>query len=152
MRYKLLFDKINVINSGCLKKTELYIDIETLEIFRGLGDLSKKLKKSRVQCCEYIAIFRRINGRLIEKFNEWQKLDNREKYNKPIDTKKEVLIFLDGNRSNFDISNLKKISRSYDACMSFLGLWSKNKELNNTSLNVVNLYKETKRARNERAR
>lgn len=72
-----------------------------------------------------------------------------EKYNKPIDTKKEVLIFLDGNRANCDISNLKKIPRSYDACMSFLGLWSKNKDLNNTSLNVVKLYKETKRKRDE---
>lgn len=79
MKYKLLFDKINVINSGCLKKTELYIDVETLEIFRGLGDLSKKLKKSGVQCCEYIANFRRINGRLIEKFEEWKKWDNWEK-------------------------------------------------------------------------
>lgn len=72
-----------------------------------------------------------------------------EKYNKPIDTRKEVIIFLDGDRTNCDISNLKKIPRSYDACMSFLGLWSKNKDLNNTSLNVVKLYKETKRARNE---
>lgn len=72
-----------------------------------------------------------------------------EKYNKPIDTKKEVIIFLDGNRANCNISNLKKIPRSYDACMSFLGLWSKNKDINNTSLNVVKLFKETKRARNE---
>ena len=79
MRYKLLFDKINVINRGCLKKTELYIDVETLEVFRGLNDLSKKLKTSMVRCCQRVSCFQRIKGRLIEKFDEWQKWDNWEK-------------------------------------------------------------------------
>lgn len=70
-----------------------------------------------------------------------------EKYNPPINTKKECIMFLDGNRTNYHISNLKKITREQNACMSLLGLWQKNKELNETCLNYVNLHKEIKRKR-----
>jgi hypothetical protein len=94
MRYKLLFDKINVINSGCLKKTKLYIDVETLEIFKGLGDVSKKLKRSIVRCCESIKGFQRIDGRLIEEFDEWQQWDNWEKERY---TKKNNIFFYYGD-------------------------------------------------------
>ena len=72
-----------------------------------------------------------------------------EHYHGAIDTRKECIIHLDGNRQNNDISNLKLIPRSYNAGMSFFGFWSKDKELNLTALNTVKLYKETKRKKNE---
>ena len=36
-----------------------------------------------------------------------------EKYHEPIDIRKEMLIFLDGNRQNYQIENLYKIPRKY---------------------------------------
>lgn len=79
MRYNNLFNKIKILNKGCLKNTEIYIDVETLEIFRGLRDVAKKLNKHYFECCQKISGFQRINGRLIEKFEEWENWDNWEK-------------------------------------------------------------------------
>ena len=79
MKYSSLFEKTNQLKFGLFKKTKLYIDVETLEVFKGLGDVSKKLKRSIVKCCERIKGFKRINGRLIEEFDEWQKWDDWEK-------------------------------------------------------------------------
>lgn len=61
-----------------------------------------------------------------------------EKYNGKVD-KGECVIFLDGNRQNCDINNLRKISRRQNAGMSRNRLWQKDKELNNTALNIVDL-------------
>jgi hypothetical protein len=90
MRYQALFEKIKVLNRG---KAKLYIDVENLELFRGLGEVSKKLGKHAVQCSEAISHLQRINGRLIEKFDEWQKWDNWEKERY---TKKNNIFFIYG--------------------------------------------------------
>jgi hypothetical protein len=90
MRYQALFEKIKVLNRG---KAKLYIDVENLELFRGLGEVSKKLGKHAVQCSEAISRLQRINGRLIEKFDEWQKWDNWEKERY---TKKNNIFFIYG--------------------------------------------------------
>lgn len=46
-----------------------------------------------------------------------------EKYHEPIDIRKEMLLFLDGNRQNYHISNLYKIQRKYIAIFNRHGLW-----------------------------
>lgn len=50
-------------------------------------------------------------------FVEW------EKYHEPIDIRKEMLVFLDGNRQNYHISNLYKIPRKYISTLNKYGLW-----------------------------
>lgn len=90
MRYQALFEKIKVLNRG---KAKLYIDVENLELFKGLNEVSKKLGKHAVQCSVAISNLQRINGRLIEKFDEWQKWDNWEKERY---TKKNNIFFIYG--------------------------------------------------------
>ncbi len=46
-----------------------------------------------------------------------------EKYHEPIDKQKEMLIFLDGNRQNYHISNLYKIPRALIAIFNRNDLW-----------------------------
>lgn len=46
-----------------------------------------------------------------------------EKYHEPIDIRKEMLLFLDGNRQNYHISNLYKISRKMIAIFNRNDLW-----------------------------
>lgn len=50
-------------------------------------------------------------------FVEW------EKYHEPIDIRKEMLLFLDGDRQNHHISNLYKIPRKYIAIFNRNNLW-----------------------------
>ena len=46
-----------------------------------------------------------------------------EKYHEPINIRKEMLLFLDGNRQNYHISNLYKIPRKYIAIFNKNDLW-----------------------------
>ena len=46
-----------------------------------------------------------------------------EKYHEPIEIHKEMLIFLDGNRQNYHISNLYKIPRKYISTLNKYELW-----------------------------
>lgn len=46
-----------------------------------------------------------------------------EKYHEPIDIRKDMLLFLDGNRQNYHISNLYKISRKMIAIFNRNDLW-----------------------------
>lgn len=46
-----------------------------------------------------------------------------EKHHAPIDIRKEMLIFLDGNRQNYHIDNLYKIPRKYISTINKYGLW-----------------------------
>ncbi len=51
----------------------------------------------------------------------------------------EYVIFLDQNRTNFDIDNLRKISRRESACLASSGLAFKDKKLTEVGLGVVKL-------------
>lgn len=51
----------------------------------------------------------------------------------------EYIIFLDQNRKNFNIDNLRKISRRESACLSSSGLAFKDKNLTEIGLDVVRL-------------
>ena len=44
MNFNNLFDKINMLKMGCIKKTRIIIDVETLEIYKGTQDVAKKIK------------------------------------------------------------------------------------------------------------
>lgn len=46
-----------------------------------------------------------------------------EKYHEPINIRKEMLLFLDGNRQNYHISNLYKIPRKYIVIFNKNDLW-----------------------------
>lgn len=46
-----------------------------------------------------------------------------EKYHEPIDIRKDMLLFLDGNRQNYHISNLYKIPRKYISTLNKYELW-----------------------------
>ena len=62
-----------------------------------------------------------------------------EKYHEPIDSNKECLIFLDGNRKNCDISNLRKITRVQNAILSKKELWQSTPETFESALLLVDL-------------
>ena len=70
-------------------------------------------------------------------FVEWKK------YHEPIDISKEALVFLDGNRLNCDISNLKKVSRSQLAVMSKKGLWQTEADCQETALLLADVIVKT---------
>ena len=58
-----------------------------------------------------------------------------------------VVIFLDGDRQNFDISNLKAISRGELAIMCKNGMFDKNPEITNTQHNLATLMVSTNQAK-----
>lgn len=62
-----------------------------------------------------------------------------EKYHEPIDSSKECLIFLDGNKTNCDISNLRKITRAQNATLSKKKLWQSTPETFESALLIVDL-------------
>lgn len=66
-------------------------------------------------------------------FIEW------EKYHEPIDPNKECLIFLDGDRKNCDISNLRKITRAQNATLSIKKLWQDTPQTFESALLLVDL-------------
>lgn len=63
-----------------------------------------------------------------------------EKYHEPIDIRKEMLLFLDGNRQNYHIDNLYKIPRKYIGTLNKYELWKYiTPETIETIMNVVKL-------------
>lgn len=63
-----------------------------------------------------------------------------EKYHEPIDIRNEMLLFLDGNRQNYHISNLYKIPRKYIPTLNKYGLWKYiTPETIETIMNIVKL-------------
>lgn len=58
--------------------------------------------------------------------------------------KNSVIIFLDGNRDNYDIKNLKCIAHKEHEIMAGNNLYFKNKELNETSFLIAKLMKKIK--------
>ena len=79
MRFDRLFNKIDLVRHGVLKKTRFVIDVETLEIFKGAKDAGKKLGCYATQINNAIAMFEPIKGHLLEYFDEWVQWDNWEK-------------------------------------------------------------------------
>lgn len=51
----------------------------------------------------------------------------------------DVIVFLDGNRDNFDINNLEKITRHESNIMAGNKAYFKDKELNKTSIEIAKL-------------
>jgi len=54
-------------------------------------------------------------------------------------SKGEVVIFLDGDKTNLDIKNLKKITQKQLAVMCHQGLFSENPEITDAVSNIANL-------------
>lgn len=79
----------------------------------------------------------------VEEPNKWmlKHIFEWEKKNGPINTKKECLIFLDGDRKNCKISNLMKITRAENLIIGRIGLRNKDRELNKTSVNIAKIMK-----------
>lgn len=79
----------------------------------------------------------------VEEPNKWmlKHVFEWEKQNGPINTRKECLIFLDGDRNNLDLSNLMKIKRSETLIIGRMRLWQKDAELNKTSVNIAKIMK-----------
>lgn len=61
--------------------------------------------------------------------------------------KNSVIIFLDGNRDNFDIKNLKCITHKEHEIMAGNCLYFKDKELNETSVIIAKLISKIKEAK-----
>lgn len=66
-----------------------------------------------------------------------------EKYHGEI-PKDMFVIFLDGNRNNFNIDNLKAITRKTSSLMANYKLFSKDKDVNETGIILSNLIIETR--------
>ena len=63
-----------------------------------------------------------------------------EKHHEPIDIRNEMLLFLDGNRQNYHISNLYKIPRKYIGTLNKYALWQYiSPETIETIINIVKL-------------
>lgn len=62
-----------------------------------------------------------------------------EKYNPPLE-KNEAIVFLDQDRRNTDISNLKKVTRSQLAVMTTKRLWQETAEANESATILANLF------------
>lgn len=60
----------------------------------------------------------------------------------------EFVVFLDQNRNNFNINNLKKISRQASAIMANEDLFSKNEKVTELGIDVANLAIKTKGVQN----
>lgn len=63
-------------------------------------------------------------------------------------TSNDYIIFLDQNRNNFDINNLKRITRRESAVLSNQKLFFNNKELTNAGIDVAKLIIKTKDVKN----
>ena len=87
----------------------------------------------------------------IKEPNKWQ-LKHRyiyeQKYGKI--PKGYNLIFLDGNRKNINLSNLKLISKSEDLIMNRNNLFTKNKDITNTGSLIAKLIDKGNKLKNER--
>ena len=57
----------------------------------------------------------------------------------------EEVIFLDGDKSNFELSNLMKISKSESIRLNYLGLRSNDKELTKAGVGIVRLDQKIRR-------
>lgn len=67
-----------------------------------------------------------------------------EQHNGPV-TKGYVVVMLDRNKQNTDLSNLRMIKRSELLVMNRYGLYTENAELNNTAVNLATLMDKTAR-------
>lgn len=57
------------------------------------------------------------------------------------------LIFLDGNRQNIELNNLKLVSKAEDLIMNNNKLFNKNKEITNTGTIIAKVINETRKKR-----
>lgn len=84
----------------------------------------------------------------IKEPNKWQ-LKHRYIYEKKYGKipKGYNLIFLDGNKQNLEITNLKMVSKAEDLIMNNNNLFTKNKELTNTGAIIAKVINETNKKR-----
>lgn len=66
-----------------------------------------------------------------------------EKYHNVELKDNEYVIFLDGNRNNFDIDNLQVATATESGCMASLGVYTKDKNLTKLGLDVARLKIKT---------
>lgn len=76
-----------------------------------------------------------------------QRIIYQEYYNVKL-TNDDYIIFLDQDRTNFDISNLKRISRRECSILANQKMFSKNPDATNLGINVAKLMIKTKEKEN----
>jgi hypothetical protein len=107
---------------------------------RDLKDLKEMMRTEKYEAGAEVIRPRGHTVVKISKTNEW-KLKNRiiwEKANGPI-PEGHIVIFADGNKSNFDLDNLILVSRSELAVMNHLRLIFTDKDLTKAGKAVANL-------------
>ena len=72
-----------------------------------------------------------------------------EKYYNVKLTNDDYIIFLDQDRTNFDIKNLKRITRHESAILSNQKLFSNNPKVTETGVQVAKLMIKIKESKNE---
>lgn len=72
-----------------------------------------------------------------------------EKYHNVKLTSNDYIIFLDQDRTNFDINNLQKITRHESSILANQKLFSKNPNVTKVGLNVAKLIIKTKKGGDE---
>lgn len=64
-----------------------------------------------------------------------------KEYNEEL-TRNDVIIYLDGNKTNLDIRNLKKITRAENLIMNHNNLRYNNKETTETAITLAKMMKK----------
>lgn len=143
------------INRGCFKKGHIPINKGTKGMFNIGGNKTsfkkgniphnhREVGEERIGKDDYIEI-------KVEEPSKW-KLKHRHIYEQHYGfiTKGYKVIFLDGNKRNFDISNLKAISPHEELIMNEYNLRFNKKELTESGYIIAQIEKRRRQLKNER--
>lgn len=140
--------KIFTGRTGCFEKGHISWNKDK-KGWSAKGTEKTRFKKGRIPWNHRSIGSERINKEgyieiKVEEPNKWKlkHVFEWEKQNGPINTRKECLIFLDGNRNNLDILNLMKIKRSENLILGRMGLWQKDAELNQAAVNIAKVIEK----------
>lgn len=146
------------INKGCFKKGQVPINKGTKGMFN-VGGNSGSFKKGNIPANHREVGEERIGkGGYVEiKVKDGNKNKNwmpkqryiYEQINGPIPAKHKV-IFLDGDKNNFDISNLKLVSNAEEVIMNNKNLRYNKKELTETGHLIAQIIHKRGQLKNER--
>jgi len=148
-------DLTTYINNGCFKKGNIPVNKGTKGMFN-IGGNRTSFKKGNIPMNHREVGSERINvdGYVEIKIGEPKKWDlkhrivYREHYGDIPDGYK--IIFLDGNKLNLDIDNLKAVSSSEELIMNRNKLFSTDKEITNTGTILAKVIDKGNKLKNER--